>query len=88
MKQDDRQSSGDESEGDSEKSWQISADGVAPKILDLASAWLNAGGGDPVVGLLLMSERLLTWRTVSSVGMTRGALSVFPKPAGAEDEGE
>lgn len=88
MEQDDRQSSGDESEGGTEKSWQISANGVAPEILDLASAWLNAGGGDPVVGLLLMSERLLTWRTVSSVGMTRGALSVFPEPAGAEDEGE
>jgi hypothetical protein len=88
MEQDDRQSSGDEAECGTEKSWQISADGVAPEILELASAWLNAGGGDPVAGLLLMSERLLTWRTVSSVGMTRGALSVFPEPAGAEDEGE
>ncbi|WP_031256332.1 hypothetical protein [Mesorhizobium sp. L48C026A00] len=88
MEQDNRQSSGGEAEDGAEKTWQISADGVAPEILDLASAWLNAGGGDPVVGLLLMSERLLTWRTFSSVGITRGALSVFPEPAGAEDEGE
>lgn len=88
MEQDDTEPSGDEAEDGTEKIWKINADGVAPEILDLASAWLNAGGGDPVAGLLLMSERLLTWRTFSSVGMTRGALSVFPKPAGAEDEGE
>lgn len=88
MEQGDRQSSGDEAEGGTEKNWQISADGVSPEILELASAWVNAGGGDPVAALLLISERLLTWRTFSSVGMTRGALSVFPEPAGAEDEGE
>lgn len=88
MEHDDRQSSGDKVEDGTEKIWQINADGVAPELLELASAWLNAGGGDSVTALLLVSERLLTWRSVSSAGMTRGALSVFPEPADTEGEGE
>jgi hypothetical protein len=88
MEHDDRQSSGDKVEDGAEKIWQINADGVAPEILELASAWLNAGGGDSVTALLLVSERLLTWRSVSSAGMTRGALSVLPEPADIVDESE
>ncbi|WFS69582.1 hypothetical protein CFBP4996_26275 (plasmid) [Agrobacterium leguminum] len=79
MVQDSGNSSGSEEQFGRGEVWEISAEGVSPEILDLASAWLNAGKGDPLAALILMSERLLTWRTFSSHGMTRGALQVFPE---------
>ncbi len=88
MDRDDRQSHGAEAEKEIEKIWQISAEGVAPEILDLASAWLNAAKGDQAAALVLISERLLMWRSISSTGMTRGALSVYPELDDSKVENE
>ncbi|OHV80282.1 hypothetical protein [Ensifer sp. LCM 4579] len=79
MGQDDGISSGNEESFGDVGGWEISAEGVPPDVLGLANAWLKAGEGDPLAALILMSERLLAWRTLSSSGMTRGALSIFPE---------
>lgn len=82
MAQDDDISTGNQEELGGAGGWEISAEGVSPEVLGLANAWLNAGEGDPLTALVLISERLLAWQTISSFGMTRGALSIFPAEIG------
>ncbi|WP_100673866.1 hypothetical protein [Sinorhizobium meliloti] len=77
MAQDDDISTGNQEELGGAGVWEISTEGVSPEVLGLASAWLNAGEGDALTALILMSERLLAWETISSFGMT-GAPSIFP----------
>ncbi|PSH60905.1 hypothetical protein [Phyllobacterium sophorae] len=63
--------------------WQIHADGIDEDVREAAEAWLNAGNGDVLAALLLVTERMIVISRHASRRMERGRLSVHP-PIGAK----